>query len=300
MTSRMSNPAAWGARLVCLAAVLLAGACLSGACQTDSGQATGDHERPPAPAAEDADRPAEPESPGPGAEAPKEPAPPQEPPWTPPRFTARQAERDRMVQTIRRYGLEDEAVLNALSAVPRHEFVPDRHQSSAYADTPLPIGHGQTISQPYIVAEMTRLLGLTEKSRVLEIGTGSGYQAAVLTEFTPHVFTIEIVEPLLRSAAERLKRLGYRVVQAKHADGYYGWAEEAPFDGIVVTCAVGEIPGPLVRQLAPGGRMVVPVGPPLSTQWLMLVEKDAQGAIRSRALMAVRFVPLVREDPSKK
>jgi protein-L-isoaspartate(D-aspartate) O-methyltransferase len=181
-------------------------------------------------------------------------------------------------------------------AVPRHEFVPDDRSRSAYEDTPLPIGYGQTISQPHIVAEMTRRLRLAEDSKVLEIGTGSGYQAAVLTEFTPHVFTIEIIEPLAEAARKRLGRLGYGVVRVRHADGYYGWPEEAPFDAIVVTAAAGQIPPPLIEQLAPGGRMVIPVGGRFATQSLMLVQKDEEGRVRSRSLMAVRFVPFVRQD----
>jgi protein-L-isoaspartate(D-aspartate) O-methyltransferase len=217
--------------------------------------------------------------------------------WAPPRFTARQRERDAMVAVIRdTYGLDDQAVLSAMSAVPRHLFVPDNLSSRAHDDTPLPIGYGQTISQPYIVAEMTRQLKLKGDSRVLEIGTGSGYQAAVLTEFTPRVYTVEIVEELAKSAAERLKRLGYRTVQVKAGDGYYGWPEQAPFDGIIVTCAAGQIPPPLIEQLARGGRMVIPVGGTFATQSLMLVEKDKEGVIRSRSLMSVRFVPLVRKD----
>ena len=154
--------------------------------------------------------------------------------------------------------------------------------------------------EPYIVAEMTRQLRLKPGARVLEIGAGSGYQAAVLTEFTPHVYTIEIIEALANSAAERLDRLGYDVVRVKHGDGYHGWPEEAPFDGIIVTCASGQIPPPLVEQLAPGGRMVIPVGAVFATQSLMLVQKDADGTVRSRSLMPVRFVPLVRPDASAK
>lgn len=215
--------------------------------------------------------------------------------WTPPRFEARQDERDRMVGVIRDYGLTDEAVLAAMRAVPRHEFVPARSSRRAYADTPLPIDHGQTISQPYIVAEMTRRLKLTGESRVLEIGTGSGYQAAVLTEFTQHVYTVEIVDALAGSAKERLDRLGYDVVEAEGRDGYHGWPEKGPFDAIIVTCAAGQIPPPLIKQLAPGGRMVIPVGGRFAIQSLMLVEKDEDGAVRSRSLMQVRFVPLTRK-----
>lgn len=217
------------------------------------------------------------------------------PKWTPPRFDVRQGQRDAMVRVIRAYpyGLRDKSVLKAMAAVPRHEFVLPRYSRRAYDDTPLPIGYGQTISQPYIVAEMTRLLNLTHKSRVLEIGTGSGYQAAVLTHFTPHVYSIEIVKPLAASADKRLKRLGYEIVKVRAGDGYYGWPKEGPFDAIIVTCAAGQIPPPLIRQLVRGGRMVIPVGSPFATQSLMLVEKHADGSVRSRSLMPVRFVPML-------
>jgi len=222
-------------------------------------------------------------------------------PWKPPRFAARRADRNAMVRTIRRfYRLTDQSVLDAMSAVPRHEFVPPGLTARAYADTPLPIGFGQTISQPYIVAEMTRRLQLKPTSRVLEIGTGSGYQAAVLSEFTRHVYTIEIIKPLADSASARLKRLGYDVVHVRHGDGYYGWVEKGPFDAIIVTAAAGEIPPPLIRQLAPGGRMIIPVGPVFATQSLMLLTKDRQGKVRSRNIMSVRFVPLTRKDAAAK
>jgi protein-L-isoaspartate(D-aspartate) O-methyltransferase len=215
--------------------------------------------------------------------------------WEPPKFTNRQGERDAMVAVIRRYPLRDKAVLAAMAAVPRHEFVTSGYQSSAYEDRPLPIGYGQTISQPYMVAEMTRVLKLKSDSRVLEIGTGSGYQAAVLTHFTPYVYTIEIVKPLADAVAKRFKRLGYSVVQTRHGDGYHGWPGMT-FDAIIVTCAAGQIPPPLLKQLAPGGRMVIPVGRPSATQFLMLVEKDKDGVITSRNLMGVRFVPLIRKS----
>lgn len=219
--------------------------------------------------------------------------------WSPPRFTARQGERDAMVRTIRQHGLTDKRVLDAMAAVPRHEFVPAAHSRIAYDDSPLPIGHGQTVSQPYIVAEMTRLLELKPESKVLEIGTGSGYQAAVLAEFTQRVYTIEIVKPLAEEAEKRLRRLGYTPVAVRHADGWNGWEEEAPFDAIIVTCAAGQIPPPLIKQLAPGGRMVIPVGAPFAVQSLMLVTKDDDGKVRSQSLMAVRFVPLVRQGESR-
>ena len=220
--------------------------------------------------------------------------------WTPPRFKAGQPERDAMVRTIHSYGLADKAILAAIATVPRHKFVPESYRDTAHSDRPLPIGYGQPISQPYIVAEMTRQLRLKPTSRVLEIGTGSGYQAAVLSEFTPHVYTIEIIKPLADSAAKRLKRLGYDVVEVRHGDGYYGWKEKAPFDAIIVTCAAGQIPPSLIRQLAPGGRMVIPVGPAFAVQTLMLVTKDPDGRVRSRNLMGVRFVPLRRKDATSK
>ncbi len=220
--------------------------------------------------------------------------------WTPPRFKARSRERGIMVRTITRYGLKDPSVLQAMTGVPRHFFVPRVIASRAYYDTPLPIGFGQTISQPYMVAEMTRQLQLKPTSRVLEIGTGSGYQAAVLTEFTRHVYSIEIVKPLAVAAKARFKNLGYHVIKTKRGDGYYGWPDHAPFDAIIVTCAAGQIPPPLVRQLAKGGRMVIPVGGAFSRQSLMLVVKDKKGKVRSRSLMGVRFVPLRRKDVSVK
>lgn len=219
--------------------------------------------------------------------------------WKPPEFTEKQDKRDQMVGTIQSYGMEDTEVVAAMSSVPRHEFVPQDYQSRSYDDSPLPIGYGQTISQPYIVAEMTRLLQLTGAANVLEVGTGSGYQAAVLTHFTPHVCTIEIIEPLAKAAEERLERLGYTTVETRQGDGYYGWPEKAPFDAIVVTAAAGEIPPPLIEQLKAGGRMVIPVGAVFGTQSLMLVEKDESGQVRTKSLMTVRFVPLTRQDTSK-
>jgi protein-L-isoaspartate(D-aspartate) O-methyltransferase len=214
------------------------------------------------------------------------------PKWVAPTFPARQRDRDAMVRVIRGYGLRDKAVLAAMAAVPRHEFVLPRYLHLAHADRPLPIGYGQTISQPYIVAEMTRMLKLKPASRVLEIGTGSAYQAAVLAHFTRHVYSIEIVKPLAKSGKARLKRLGYTVVEARAGDGYHGWPEKGPFDAIIVTCAAGRIPPPLIRQLAPGGRMVIPVGRPFSAQWLTLVTKRLDGSIRTKTGMGVRFVPM--------
>ncbi len=255
---------------------------------------------PPEPASA-AEEP-EPETPTTKAESEHEEGPDAGPPenWPPPRSDERQADRNRMVRTIQDYGLEAPRVLDVMRAVPRHEFVPPKLRRSAYRDSPLPIGHGQTISQPYMVAEMTRLLELERDSKVLEIGTGSGYQAAVLAHFTPHVYTIEIVKPLAEAAAQRLDRPGYATVETKRGDGYDGWPEHAPFDAIIVTAAAGQIPPPLLKQLKPGGRMVIPLGGRFATQHLMLVTKDAEGKVRSRSLMAVRFVPLVRKDVSEK
>lgn len=186
----------------------------------------------------------------------------------------------------------DKRVMTALGTVPRHEFVPEFLRHMAYEDIPLPIGHGQTISQPYIVAIMTDLLNLGKNAVVLEVGTGSGYQAAILAKVVEKVYTIEIVEPLGEKARDLLKRLQYDNVSVRIGDGYYGWAEHAPFDGIVVTAAGGHIPPPLVKQLKPGGRMVIPVGGKFAVQQLVVVEKDQAGEIRTRQILPVRFVPL--------
>ena len=230
-----------------------------------------------------------------------QPAPLAERPWTPPTFTERQGDRDEMVRVIRDgYGLRDEAVLKAMGTVPRHEFVPSAYAAQAYADRPLPTVHGQTISQPYIVAEMTRQLRLQGGEKVLEVGTGSGYQAAVLTHFTTQVYTIEIIKPLADSAAKRLKGLGYRVVQVRCGDGFFGWPEAAPFDAILVTFTVDKVPEALLAQLKPGGRMVVPVAGTDGTEWLTVVEKPSAGEVTSHRLFPVRFVPLLRDDPSRR
>ncbi|MHC4066771.1 MAG: protein-L-isoaspartate(D-aspartate) O-methyltransferase, partial [Planctomycetota bacterium] len=156
----------------------------------------------------------------------------------------------------------DQRVLEAMRHCPRHAFVPKLRRGQAYADSPLPIGHGQTISQPYMVAIMTELLELTPETKVLEIGTGSGYQAAVLAHLTPQVYTIEIIEPLAKRAQKVLRQQQYTEVNCRHADGYFGWKEEAPFDAIIVTCAAGHLPPPLWEQLKPGGRIVIPIGGP--------------------------------------
>jgi len=191
----------------------------------------------------------------------------------------------------------DRRVLDVLGELPRHLFVPPELRGSAYDNRPLPIGHGQTISQPYIVALMTDLLQPQPDDVVLEIGTGSGYQAAVLAELVRAVYTIEIIEPLGVQARERFAALGHDNIETRIADGYYGWPEHAPFDSIIVTAAAAQIPPPLIQQLKPGGRMVIPVGSAFFAQTLMLVEKDDDGTVRSREILPVRFVPLTGERP---
>jgi protein-L-isoaspartate(D-aspartate) O-methyltransferase len=210
----------------------------------------------------------------------------------------RLAERRAMVQEIAVYSAAqalDATVLDAMRRVPRHLFVPQGQQPHAYENRPLPISHGQTISQPYIVALMTDLVRPRKADRVLEIGTGSGYQAAVLGELVASVYTIEIVAPLAEEARERLARLGYSNVTVRAGDGYKGWPEHAPFDSIMVTAGADEVPPPLVQQLKPGGRLVIPVGPAHSVQYLTVVEKQADGTVRSRQVAPVRFVPFTRE-----
>ena len=186
-------------------------------------------------------------------------------------------------------------VMRALATVERHEFVPRQQKPYAYENRPLPIGHGQTISQPYIVALMTELVEPEPNDVVLEIGTGSGYQAAVLAELVNHVYSIEIIEVLAEESKTRLGRLGYDNVSTKLADGYYGWQEHAPFDAIVVTAAASHVPPPLIQQLKPGGRLVVPVGGRFMTQQLLLLEKTDDDEIITRQIAAVRFVPLTGE-----
>jgi protein-L-isoaspartate(D-aspartate) O-methyltransferase len=190
--------------------------------------------------------------------------------------------------------VRDKKVLDAMLAVPRHLFVNPSTLSMAYADNPLPIGFGQTISQPYIVALMTEMLKIEPGQKVLEVGTGSGYQAAVLACLAKEVYTVEIIEALGVQAAERLKNMNYRNVQVKVADGYHGWHEHAPFDCIIVTCAATLVPPPLLKQLKPGGRMCIPVGGQYAVQQLTMVEKSEKGEITMRKTLPVRFVPLVR------
>jgi len=204
-----------------------------------------------------------------------------------------QSQRDAMAnQQIRARGVKDQRVLAAMGKVPREEFVPPDQRPYAYEDRPLPIGEGQTISQPYIVALMTELLELKQGDKVLEIGTGSGYQAAILAELTPHVYTIEILPTLAQRAEQTLRRLGYDSVQVKTGDGYLGWPKHAPFDAIIVTCAPEKVPEPLKDQLAEGGRMVIPVGPQRPGQTLYLLRKH-RGRLEQEAVIPVRFVPMV-------
>jgi protein-L-isoaspartate(D-aspartate) O-methyltransferase len=198
-------------------------------------------------------------------------------------------------EQIESRGVTNAEVLAAMNKVPRHEFVPDSWIIEAYDDHPLPIGYGQTISQPYIVALMTELLRLAPGTKVLEVGTGSGYQTAILAEVGAEVYSIEIVEPLAREAADRLHRLGYDSIHVKHGDGYLGWLEHAPFDAIIVTAAADHVPLPLIEQLKPGGRMAIPVGEPHGQQSLLVVEKNLDGSITIRNVAPVLFVPLTRE-----
>lgn len=211
---------------------------------------------------------------------------------------ARQALVDEIKENVRatRFHLDkealDEKVLKMMATVPRHEFVPEDSRRFAYENRPLSIGHGQTISQPYIVAIMTDLLDLSPDSRVLELGTGSGYQAAILSGLVQEVFSIEIVEALGMAAKLRLARLGYDNVTVKVGDGYYGWEEQAPFDAIIVTAAASHIPPPLTKQLKVGGKMIIPVGTMFMTQQLLLVTKQDKGRLVSRQILPVRFVPV--------
>ena len=217
------------------------------------------------------------------------------------------AARERMVETIEALGRRiplpsgpeeiDPSILAVMRQVPRHELVPADIRDQAYEDRPLPIGYGQTISQPYIVALMTHLARPAKHHVVLEVGTGSGYQAAVLSPLVARVFSIEIVEPLANRAADRLRQLGFHNVSVRQGDGYKGWPEHGPFDSIVVTAGASHIPQPLIDQLKPGGRMVIPVGGPSTTQSLTLVEKDERGNAQTRTLLPVRFVPLTGDNP---
>ena len=207
------------------------------------------------------------------------------------------AQREELVQEgVIDWGVEDPAVIEALRAVPRHEFVPEEFLSQAYENHPLPIGYGQTISQPYIVALMSQAAGVSAGDTVLEIGTGSGYQAAVLAELVDQVYSIEIISPLAEHSAATLARLGYDNIITSQADGYFGWEEHAPFDAIVVTAAPDHIPQPLVQQLKIGGRLIIPVGPVGGFQKLWLVTRESEDEVRTVDLGGVRFVPFIRED----
>ncbi len=215
---------------------------------------------------------------------------------------ARSYERRAMIRDIEQHVAEtrhyldkdylDERVMQAMAKVPRHEFVPASQQDNAYLNQPLPIGHGQTISQPYIVALMTDLIESNASSKVLEIGTGSAYQAAILAELVDEVYTIEVIEALGTEARKRLQRLHYDNVQTRIGDGYYGWPEAAPFDAIIVTAAASHVPPPLIKQLKRGGRMVIPVGSRFLVQQLLLIEKRGDDSISTRQVLPVRFVPL--------
>jgi protein-L-isoaspartate(D-aspartate) O-methyltransferase len=187
----------------------------------------------------------------------------------------------------------DQRVLKTIKTVPRHLFVPENQRHAAYENRPLPIGYGQTISQPYIVAIMTDLIAPKSQHKALEIGTGSGYQAAILSHLVDKVFTMEIVEPLGKLAQARLQKLDYQNVVVTIEDGYHGWESEAPFDIIIVTAAASHIPPPLIKQLKPGGKMIIPVGSRFMTQQLLLVEKDQQAKTTVRQVLPVRFVPLI-------
>ena len=203
-------------------------------------------------------------------------------------------ERERMVkEQVAMRGVTDERVLRAMRKVPREQFVPEQMRGQSYSDGPLPIGYDQTISQPFVVAFMTEKLGLRPTDRVLEIGTGSGYQAAILAELAAKVYTIEIVEPLGKKAAQTLQRLGYKNVQVKIGDGYQGWPEHAPFDAVIVTCAPDHVPQPLVEQIKEGGRIIIPVGP-AGDQTLYLLEKK-NGRLEQRNVLPVSFVPMTGE-----
>jgi len=202
-----------------------------------------------------------------------------------------------ILYTVRETGRQafNPRVMQTIASIERHEFVPGDLEPSAYENRPLPIGYGQTISQPYIVALMTDFLDLDSDDVVLEVGTGSGYQAAVLSDLVKQVYSIEIIAPLAQLAKTRLYRLGFNNVTTRLADGYYGWEEHAPFDAIVVTAAAGHVPPPLIDQLRPGGRMVIPVGSRFFVQQLLLVEKTMDGKVKTRQVLPVRFVPLTGE-----
>jgi protein-L-isoaspartate(D-aspartate) O-methyltransferase len=209
------------------------------------------------------------------------------------------AQRQQMVQQqLMTRGINDQRVLAAMAKVPREEFVPPDSRAASYEDGPLPIGYAQTISQPYMVAFMTEQLRLKPSDRVLEVGTGSGYQVAILAELVSEIYSIEIVEPLAKNAEATLQRLGYKNVHLKIGDGYKGWPETAPFDAIIVTCAPDKVPQPLVDQLKDDGRMVIPVGDRFAQQLYLLEKKNGQ--LKQSATLPVRFVPMTGEPPKQK
>jgi len=221
--------------------------------------------------------------------------------WPHPRTDERRLERERMVEgQIKARGVRSSSVLDAMRNVPRHWFLPADRQDLTYYDQPVPIGEDQTISQPYIVALMTEALEVKEGDKVLEVGTGSGYQAAVLAELTPHVYSIEIVKPLAERAARTFQERGYTTIQTRCGDGYAGWPEAAPFDAIIVTCAASRVPSPLVEQLKPGGRMCIPVGESSETQRLLLITRQANGLTTTKNLEFVRFVPMTGKIDEKR
>ncbi|HMB98703.1 MAG TPA: protein-L-isoaspartate(D-aspartate) O-methyltransferase [Balneolaceae bacterium] len=216
--------------------------------------------------------------------------------WNRPRFSERKDDREELVREIRSRGeIDDPEVLDAIRHVPRHLFVPENFRNQAYENNPLPIGHGQTISQPFVVAFMTQMLNLEPGDKVLEIGTGSGYHSAVLSELTPHVYSIEIIRELGEAASRLYDELGYNTIRTKIGDSYFGLEEHAPFDAIIVTAAAGHIPSPLMEQLKPGGIMAIPIGNPYQAQVLMKVEKTKKGKIRTERILPVRFVPMTGE-----
>jgi len=204
-----------------------------------------------------------------------------------------------VAEQIEDRGIKDKRILKAMEKIPRHNFVPEKYRPFAYIDYPIPIGEGQTISQPYIVALMTECLGLEGDEKVLEVGTGSGYQAAILSELAKEVYTIEILEPLAKKAEELLRKMDYGNAKVKCGDGYLGWEEYAPFDGIIVTCAPDHIPQPLIDQLAEGGRMVIPVGEAYFPQVLKLLEKK-EGKVTVQNVVPVRFVPMTGPEVEKR
>lgn len=209
-------------------------------------------------------------------------------------------ERREMVEhDLKGRGITDKKVLEAMAGIPRHLFVDDNLRKKAYEDHPLPIGEGQTISQPYVVALMTEALHLKSTDRVLEIGTGSGYQAAVLAEIVNHVYTIEIRKSLTEKASKRLKELGYKNIEVKYGDGYFGWKKHGPFDAIIITAAANHIPPPLIKQLKDGGRLIVPLGPTVYFQTLTLVKK-VRNDLKVKQMGSVRFVPMIGETKKNK